>query len=48
MPKDPITLTGKQLAAMSDNENVLKEHPENKVIGKPSDKPAEFGLDLSD
>ena len=46
--QDPKTPTKAQLAAMSDNKAVLKAHPENKVIGPPSDKNAQgLALDLS-
>ena len=52
--KDPLTMEAfldenglTPLAEMSDNEDVLKAHPEENVIGPQSDKSAEFGMDLS-
>ncbi len=48
MNKDPKTPTRRQLASMSDNEDMLEEHPGQNVIRPPSDKPAEFGMGLSD
>ncbi len=47
MSKDPITLSAKQINSMSDNEEVLAAHPSDNVLGPPSDKPADFGMDLS-